>query len=193
METEQIKKDVELVLYENQEITVSNKEEYSRAGDILKLVKNKIKQIEDKRTEYTKPLLDQKKKIDTDFKNMQKPLIELTNKINSVMVKWNIEEQRRLNAEQKRIEEEALKKAKEEGISEVEVAVVNEGLKSSKGDIATSTMVETYDFEIVNEEKIPREFLQPDEVKIGRAIREAKGKIKIEGIKILISNKIKSR
>lgn len=191
METE-LKKEVELVLYENQEIVVSNKEEYSKAGDVLKLIKNKIKKIEDKRIEYTKPLLDQKKVIDDDFKKMQEPLKDLVQKINSEMVRWNVAEQKRLDAEQRRIEKEAEKKIKKEGISEIEVPIVND-IKSTKGDIATSTMTQTYDFEITDETKIPREYLMPDEIKIRKALRESKGTIKIKGIKNLIINKINSR
>ena len=207
MENE-LKKEIDLVLYENQNIVVGNKEEYSKAGDVLKLVKNKIKFLEDKRKEYTSGLVAQKKAIDDDFKKMQEPLKELLKGIDVVMVAWNIAEQKRLDEEQRKIEAEALKKlkkeederkereqetgVKEEAISEVEVPVIND-IKSTKGDIATSTMTQTYDFEVVDIDKVPREYLIIDRVAIGQEIRKSKGKIEIAGIKNLTINSIKSR
>lgn len=190
---EKLKKEVDLVLYENQSIAVGNKEEYSKAGDVLKLVKNKVKSLEDKRKEYTSGLVAQKKAIDDDFKEMQKPLKELITKIDNVMVVWNIAEQKRLDDEQKKLEDEAMEKLKESGESDVDVEVINEGLKSNRGDIATSTMTQTYTFEIENIDEVPREYLIVDQVKVGKIVRESKGKTKIAGIKNITTNKINSR
>lgn len=190
---EDLKKEVDVVLYENQNIEVSNKEDYTKAGDVLKLVKNKVKFLEDKRKDYTKGLVAQKKAIDDDFKEMQKPLKELIQKISDVMVVWNVAEQKRLDEEQKKIDEEALKNLKENKESETEVEIVNEGLKSSKGDIATSTMTQTYTFEVEDIEKVPREYLIIDTVKVGKIVRESKGNVKIDGIKNITTNKINSR
>jgi len=192
MENE-LKKDIDLVLYENQNVVVSTKEEFLQAGDILKLIKNKIKFLEDKRKEYTSDLVKQKKRIDDDFKEMQEPLKELVNVINGKMVSWNVAEQKRLDEEQKKIEAEALKRLEEEGESEVEVPVVNEGLKSNKGNIATSTMKEVYNWKVADETRIPREYLMVNEVKIGKAVRDSKGTIKIDGIQNITTNKINSR
>lgn len=206
---EELRKEVDLVLYENQNIIVENKKDYSNAGDVLKLVKNKIKFLEDKRKEYTSDLVRQKKRIDDDFKEMQKPLKELVEKVNSTMVAWNVAEQRRLDEEQKKIEDEAREKlreedeerkkreektgAKEEIKDEIEVPIVNEGLKSNRGDIATSTMTQTYSFEVEDLEKVPREYLIVNIVKVGKEVRESKGKVEIAGIKNVITNKISSR
>lgn len=190
---EELKKEVDLVLYENQSIVVGNKEEYSNAGDVLKLVKNKVKSLEDKRKEYTSGLVAQKKAIDDDFKEMQKPLKELIEKIDNVMVVWNIAEQKRLNKEQKKLEDEALEKLKESGESDVDVEIINEGLKSNRGDIATSTMTQNYTFEVENIDEVPREYLIVDQVKVGKIVRESKGKTKIAGIKNITTNKINSR
>ena len=190
---EELKKEVDLVLYENQSIAVSNKEEYSNAGDVLKLVKNKVKSLEDKRKEYTSGLVAQKKAIDDDFKEMQKPLKELIARIDNVMVVWNIAEQKRLDEEQKKLEDEAMEKLKATGESDVDVEIINEGLKSNRGDIATSTMTQTYTFEIENIDDVPREYLIVDQVKVGKIVRESKGKTKIAGIKNITTNKINSR
>ncbi len=190
---EELKKEVDLVLYENQSIIVSNKDEYSKAGDVLKLVKNKVKSLEDKRKEYTSGLVAQKKAIDDDFKEMQKPLKELIARIDNVMVIWNIAEQKRLDEEQRKIEDEAMEKLKESGESDVDIEIINEGLKSSKGNIATSTMTQNYSFKIENIDEVPREYLIVDEVKVGKIVRDSKGKIKIDGIKNITTNKINSR
>ncbi len=192
---------------EAQAVIVNTKDDYVNAGDVLKFIKDKIKKIEAKRIEHTSKLLEQKRIIDKDYKDAQKPLQELAEKINTAMVKWNMAEQIRLDAEQKKIddailaeeekrENERLAREKETGVKEkadtnIFVPVVND-IKKVRGNMASNVMAQTYEFELVDISKVPLQYLTTDDVKIKKALRESKGKVEIGGIKVLIKNKISS-
>lgn len=179
---EPLKKDVNEFLYEYQEVNIQTADDYTKAGDILKMVQQRIKKVEIKRKEYTDPLEQTKKKIIADFKGITEPLESFVEEVKKKMIEWYKLDQKRRDEEQKKIESEALKQAKEEGKLEVVVPVVNEVKKSHYGESSTSTVKKTWTFKIVDENQIPRQFLTIDAVKIRAAIKE--GERLIGGIEI---------
>lgn len=186
-----IKESIDLFLYENQGVIITNPEQYTNAGDVLKAVKNKIKSLEEQRKSYTAPLDEAKKKLMADFKEVITPLEELENKIKSTMISWASAEQKRLDAEQARIDAEALAKAKAEKISEVVVPLVNTQVKTQRGTFSTTTLVKRWTWKLVDLEKVPRQYLTLDSPSITYAVRE--GKRQIEGIEIYQEEGLTSR
>lgn len=186
-----IKKEAEEIVYTYQEIQpVKTQEEYSNAGDIVKSLKFKIKKLETKRVEWTKPILDAKKKIDDEFKTIIKPLDEIVGKIeNEMKVFWRADQERK-NAEQKRIEAEAIEKAKAEGKTEVQVEIVNDK-KSVDGEISKTIYQEKWTFEIIDESEVPNIYCSPDKKKIDEAIKN--GVREINGLRIFDDGTIISR
>jgi len=181
LDLEPIKKDIENFIYSNQEVSITSNDEYLKAGDMLKWVKNKIDKVEEQRKNWTKPLDEAKKRIMEDVKKVIQPLENFSELVRLKMTEFYCEEKKRKDKEQAEIDANALKDLKEKGQSEVEVAVVND-LKTQKGEMSTTTMKKVWKFEIIDETKIPREYLEVDEVKIRSAV---KGGIReIEGIKI---------
>lgn len=172
----------------SKEITVSNQEEHSYWGDVLKLCKNKIKEVEEQRKEFTKPLDEAKKVAMSKEKEITEPINEFIEKINKAMNSWFIEENRKRQEEQKRLEEEAIANANPEDC-DVVVPVVEE-IKTTKGSIATTTMIKDFKFEIIDESLIPREYLIPDEAKIKKAINSG---VEIPGIKSIENYRTNSR
>lgn len=192
---------------EEKAVIVNTREDFINAGDVLKFIKNKIKRIEVKRISHTSKLLEQKRIIDKDYKSIQQPLLELSKKINAAMVAWHDIEQKRLDEEQKKVDDATLAeederekirlaKEKETGIkednkTEMFIPIVND-IKKIRGNLASSVMAETYNFELLDITKVPLKYLTTDDVKIKKAIKESKGKIEIEGIKVLITKKVSS-
>ena len=176
-----IKQETQEFLYNFQVVEIETQEQYTQAGDILKQVKNKIKKLEDKRKEYTKPLVESKKAIDKDFKSITEPLENFIKSTKEEMVVFQFEEQKRLDEEQKKLEEEVLKKAEENGDKEVQVEIVND-IKTQRGDVSTTTARDVWKFEIEDVNKIPREYLTVDEKLIRQAIKD--GKREIDGVYI---------
>ena len=188
---EVIKQEVDQFLYEQQEIIISSNDQYTQAGDTLKVVQNRIKKLEEKRKEYTQPLDESKKRIMADFQSISKPLEEFVGNVKTEMIKWARAEQQRKDEEQKKLEAEALTKAKAEGKSEVEVAIVNQEVKTQRGDVSTTTVKKVWKAEVINETEVPREYLTVNQVVINQAVRD--GVRKIPGVRIYQDEQISIR
>jgi len=176
---------------------------YNKAADYLKMIKLKIKQIDEQRKTFTKPLNDTIKAIKAFF---DAPLAEATEIKSSLESKMLIFAKRKQKEEEekeiarKAAEVEALKlqaqlekslgdeRLYNEGqrhemlASIKEHEEINVGLESAKGTYSTTSIRKSWDFVIEDESKIERFYLKPDEVKIREHIRM--GERKIEGIKI---------
>lgn len=176
-----VRSEVTEFLYDHQEVKIVSQEQYMEAGDLLKQLMGKIKKLETKRLEYTRPLDESKAAIMRDYKGIVAPLEELVDRVKTEMLVWHQKEKKRLDEEQERLEREALAHAKAEGKSEVEVAIVND-VKTVRGDISTITIRKLWKFKVEDQSKIPTEFLCPDEEKIKQAIKD--GKRQIPGISI---------
>lgn len=179
----------------NQPVVVQTQEDYTHWSDVMKLCKNKIKEVDEERKSYTDPLEKSKKLLIAKAKQIIEPLEQYVDKISNAMGAYYLEEEKKRQAEQKRLEEEAIKKANEEAEriakeNKTEVVVpcdivvpVVESIKTTRGEIGTTTGIKYNDFIIIDENLIPREYLIVNESAIREAIN--KGGVKeIAGIKI---------
>ena len=62
--------------------------DHKMASDAVKYLNDKIKYAEEIRTKYTKPLLDEKKGIDGQFKRLTAPLEDLMDKVKKLMLDY---------------------------------------------------------------------------------------------------------
>lgn len=170
----------------NREIEIVTQDDYQQSGDVLKLCKNKIKELETERKTYTQPLDESKKLIMAKFNETINPIKDYIEKLNRGMSNWFVIEEKRRQEEQKELEEKAIEEA---GDNPDVIVPVVESAKTIKGGIATTSMTKTYDFEIEDETLIPREYLMPDEKKIKADIKKG---VVIKGIKTITGFKPKS-
>lgn len=197
-------------LLENiKEISINNEKENQEAGNFLRQIKPIIKNIK----EYWKPLKESAKKAHSDLcakeKEMLMPLEEAETQIKAKMSVYIMEQEEKAKKEQEALrkaqEEEALKqlaeaeKLKAEGkdleaqiqeemayaIDEVKT-VVEPTIQKQEG---ISYMTD-YSIEIVDANKVPTYIngieIRPIDIQaIKKLAKASKGKIEIEGIKIL--------
>ena len=161
----------------NREIKIITQNDYLKAGDILKLCKDKLKDLDNERKTYTKPLDESKKLIMAKFNETTEPLQKYVDKISSEMDKFYRVEQAKIAEENKRLEAEAIKSAKK---SDTDIIVpVVESIKTTRGSCSTTTMIERWSFSIVNPDEVERQLCSPDEKKlqglVDAGIREIKG------------------
>lgn len=188
----------------NREIIITTQDEYTHFGDVLKLCKQKIKEVDEERKNYTAPLDEAKKRLMAKAHAIIDPIEEYIAKINSSMGAWYLVEEKKHAAEQKRLEEEAIKKANEEAEriakeTKTEVVVpadvvvpVVESIKTTRGSVSTNTAIKYNEYEVTDETLVPREYLILDDSKINNAIN--RGGIKeIHGIKIIEKVRFNSR
>jgi hypothetical protein len=182
----------------NREIVITNQDEFLQAGDVLKLCKDKIKEVDEERKSYTAPLDEAKKRLMAKAKAITEPIEAYIDKINKAMSDWHIEQNKIRKEEEERIEKEKddyYKKCQEDGTMPKDIDLMTKQpeaieTKTTRGNIATTSMVETWDFEIINPEEVERQYCSPDEKIIRQAIKS--GVREIKGIKITQSYKPKS-
>lgn len=132
------------------------------------------KLLDSKRAEATKPALDEQRRINGIFK----PVIEKVDSLSKKLI-GQVAEFARL--EEKKIAEQRALQAKQDA----EALLANKTIAPKSGIAAPSVTVsetKTWTYEAVNEDEIPREFMQPDDNKINGAIKA--GKRHIPGLKI---------
>lgn len=186
-----------------QSFTISSNEAYAQAGEILKTIKGRYRDIESKRREMTVPLDETKKRI-MDF--FRQPLERLNNAeglIKGAMLRFTQEQERIRQAEEQRIrelarqEQERLDKALEDEITQAQ----KEG-DTSKAESLLEAAIEIplpvvpherprvegiktvtrWRFKIVDEALIPREYLIPNEKLLADMAVRTKGAVKVTGV-----------
>lgn len=147
--------------------------------------------IEEKRKEATKPLLERKKMIDEFAKTLINELTLATKSLREQILFYEqekerkrLEELRRIEEEKRRIQEELkrkeeeLKKAQIEGDTTKQIEIIQQINTTKQEQIETQeetigkskNLREVWDFEIIDPNIVPREYLVVNETAIRKAI-----------------------
>lgn len=183
-------------------VSIDSVERYSSAGEMLvsiKTLRNEIKEVFDpivqKAHSAHKEALAQKAKAD-------KPLDEAENIIKRAMSSWTQEQEAKRREEERRLREEARKAeedrllrqaelAAEEGDTELAYQILDSPIPnvsviapSNVPKIGGVSYTNRWTFRIIQPSIIPREYLIPDEKKIGGVVRAMRSGTKIPGVEV---------
>jgi len=166
---------------------VLNQSQADEANEILTKINHGLKQIETKRTSFTAPLNQSLKEINATFKKMVEPIKYAKDELTSRLMTWRRQEQARIDAEREKAakEEERRRKiqeshaAKGHNVKE-EITPVAKPVPFSINDTTKTRLTWTYDIE--DETKVPREYLEVNRPSITAAVRS--GIRQIEGVRI---------
>lgn len=184
------------------QIVIASNEDYVRAGELLLVIKeirkkieNTFKPIKQKMDAAKKEVLDQERAADA-------PLIEAEGIIKPRIAAWNAEQERIRRAEEDRLREEARKQeeerrlqdailAEQSGNKEEAAAIMDTPVQApvvvvpkAIPKVAGIAMTKQWKFRITDANKIPRQYLVPDETKIGAVVRALKDQTSIPGVEI---------
>ena len=198
---EQLKSQIREVIENHKDLVIETDEHYIAAGEAMKVVKEKIKFVED----WFKPQVDAAHKahkiLTTKRGEELKPLKEIYNQISGKAGTYQYnkeqearrkakeeEDRRRKEEEDKRLAEAA--RLEQQGKKIEAESVISKPLhvppapvqKAPKVSGLSFTKIWTYDIE--DSSLIPREFMQPDTVKIGQYVKAMKESAKIPGVNI---------
>lgn len=182
-------------------IQVTDAPTYERAGEVLGQVKILRKEIDS----YFDPIISRAhaahKEAVSQKKRADEPLAQAEAILKPQMLAFVNEQRRKAEEEERRQREEARKKAEQEqleaaiqaeaeGDKEAAEAIIQEPVyvppiqvKAEIPKVSGFSVREQWTFEIVDEKKIPREYLIVDEVSIGKVVRAMKDKTSISGIR----------
>jgi hypothetical protein len=184
------------------QLTINNPDDYRIAGEFVKAVDALGKEVE----ASFGPQIDQAHKLHKSLiaerDRHLKPLTEAKTYARRLMVSYDQEQERKRREEEMRLRELA-RKAEEEAklaaaieaeaagqqeeaqaILEEEVYVPPIIIKNETPKVQGVQFRTTWKFRVVDQRKIPAEYLIPDMVKIGAVVRAMKGMTNITGIEV---------
>jgi hypothetical protein len=210
---DEVAKLVPAVVSQANQITVETAEDYEMACSFLTLIAARRKQVSETfgpivqkaHAAWQEAIAQRKKFLD--------PLNDAELNVKRKVSTWRIEQERARKAEEDRLAAIAKREADERALEEAAALAAN-GEKEladmvlqeaaaapapvvvvapsvpKQESIAKKT---TWRFRIVDEALIPREFLSPDEVKIGAIVRSRKNLVKIPGIQVFADESVAVR
>lgn len=182
-------------------IKVTDAPTYERAGDILGQIKALRKEIDAGYDSIISKAYAAHKEAVAKKKEADEPLAQAEAILKPQMLSFVNEQRRKAEEEERRQREEARKKAEQEqleaaiqaeaeGDKEAAEAIIQEPVyippiqvKAEIPKVSGFSVREQWTFEIVDDKKIPREYLIVDEVSIGKIVRAMKDKTRIDGIR----------
>ena len=202
---------------------IESAERYRGAAGDLKLIKEKTRELNETRMSLTRPIEDSKKRIIALFKVPLDCLTHAEGIVKRAMISWQSEQEKKRQAEMDRLaeiqrkeaeklrrqaEKEAARvgslktqkakdaaaaKAEELKVKAEDVTAIVPEVESKVEDIAGISTRKVWKFKIIDQNKIPREYMIPDEKYIGQIVRVSKGDREIPGIEIYSEDIISSR
>ena len=203
--------------------TIDTPQKYQDSAADLKIIKATAKELSETRMSITRPLEESKKRIIALFKKPLDVLVKAESSVKTAMVTWQSEQERirrveearlieiqrketeklRIKAEREVARAESLKtdKAKAAALTKArelfsqaeEVTAIAPRVESSVQKVAGISTMAVWKFEIEDLDSLPREYMIPDEVYIGKIVKASKGKKAIPGVRIYSKNVISSR
>lgn len=184
-----------------QTLEVVDQATLTEATNLLGFLAETKKQVENRRKWFVKPLNDHVKAINDWFHGIAAPLEQADSILRGKVLRYRQEEERKRREEEARLrrlaEEEARKRREEaeaaakaagEAPPEPElfapppVVVVPQMARTTKADFGAVQARKTWEFEIVDESQVPREFLMVNEKAIRAAVKA--GVRNIPGVRI---------
>ena len=193
VEVKEISTETNRVVAAANAIIVADETGLQEATDILSWIAKAKKQVETKRRFFVKPLQEQVSSINNLFMDYKAPLDKADKTLRNKILTYRREqehlrqeEEKRLHKlqekEQKRLERQAQKKNAPPPPPPVAGPAVESQAKTIRSEMGSVSAREVWDFDIVDVDKIPKEFMIPNEKAIRAAVKA--GIRSISGVRI---------
>ena len=187
----EISKDFKVIEKKSEQFAViKNPQDLQSASQFLVEVKTRINRIRDLQSEYVKPLKENIKKLDSLFKIPLQNYMQIEFTVKDLISAYYVEEDRKAREAEEKLKKDQAKKG---GLAKFAPAPImarpQATTRAEGGGMATAK--KSWKFEIVNEEKLPRRYLKPNEAQIRADI--AVGVKDIPGVRIFEDYNITAR
>lgn len=181
-------------------VVIKDAEHYIKVGEVYKSVVAMMKEVDEGFDKNIKRWHEGHKAAVADKARYWNPLNDTKKTIKMLMERYDAEQERLRKAEEARLREIARKEEEERllqeaiaaeasGNKEEAAAIIEEPVyvppvvvKKEVPKVQGMSFRTIWKFRITDEKKIPREYLKPDEVKIGGVVRSMKKQTNIPGI-----------
>lgn len=188
-------------LLEIAESFVVNADTFDEATDLLGWIAGAKKKLEEQRVFFVKPLNDQVKKINERFKSYAAPLEQADQVVRGKVLGFRQEAERQRREEEARLrrqaEAERARLAAEAAAQDLPepppppIPVIPRAPKTVRSNMGTATVKKVWDFEVLDERQVPREFLIVNEKAIRAAVKA--GVRNIPGVQIFETEQLAVR
>lgn len=209
----ELHKDIDVQVRRSREVTIATPDDYEQAAELLKGYATLAKRVEEYFAEDIATAHKLHKSLTTKRKAALEKVEAEVARIKRAMAEWRQrqdEERRRQEAElaaKLKAEEDAriLREAaalEAAGDTQTAAAIVEEQLAApapvvrlepAAPKVAGVSMVEAWDFEVVNAALLPREYLVPDLAKIRGVVKALKGGARIPGVRVFRADQVRVR
>jgi len=172
-----IENETSLLLRQADSYVIKSTQDVDLASEFLRKLKDAENMIEEKRTEFTKPINQSLRSINETFKKLSKPLVEARQIVTSRILEWRRIENDRLAKEEERCRK--IQEAHKEAGHEVKAPVV---LERPEAKIGSTQVRKIWTWEVIDYEKIPNMYKELNLTVINQAVRN--GVRDIEGLRI---------
>ena len=167
-------------------ITIKNDSELEEANGILRKIATLRKAAKAHFESLKKPFNDAMANLRAKEREFLFPMEQGESTIKKLIVQYNAKRDAQLKEEQAKLDAMA-KQLEGTGLS------VLPSVKLEKPKLQGTSVRNRYDFEIVDPNLIPREYLLVDTTAIGKVVRALKDKANIPGIKVVVKQDIVTR
>jgi len=197
---------IEASISELRTFKVTNSKTSIEAGFALKAAKGARRDLEDLRKKLTKPLDEEKKFIMEEFHGRLATCDVVISHLETELKAWAVKERQRQEEERRKAEEKAAAEERAERerlVASAKEAESNWFFEEAKTIVQQAEMLRVpsvvvpekrplirglqerkiYKFEITDPLLIPREYLIPDEKKLGELARSSKGGAEVMGVR----------
>jgi hypothetical protein len=180
---------------------------YEAAAERLKHIKGALATIEDARTRITKPLNETLREVNAQAKTAAAPFLADEQTIKRAMIAFSDEQDRRRREEQRRLDEKAEadrrrlleaaqrneakgNTAKADAFEERAAQVVAPVAQTAAPKVAGISVPEVWDFEVTDEDLIPRAYCEVSAKRIRAQVQATKGMTQIPGVRVFKTKRI---
>jgi hypothetical protein len=201
---DEVAKLVPAVVSQADRITVIDSEDYEMACSFLTLIATRKKQVGETFDPIVQKAHSTWKEAIAQRDKFLNPLSLAEVNVKNKVTTWRMEEERKRRAEEDRLSAQLKKEADERAIAEAAVLeasgekelaemVLQEAASAPPPVVVGMSTVPkqegiakrvTWRFEVVDESKLPRELMEPSDIKIGAIVRSQKSLAKIPGVRV---------
>lgn len=172
-------------------LVVASEGDAKKATDDLSIMSKLKKAVDEKRREYVDPLNAHVKAVNDSFKLLTGPLDVADKTARGKVIAYKTEqERRRREAEEinRQAEELARRQAEiNQGEFTVDVTpvAVPDVVKTTRTEVGSAGLVENWQYEIVDMDLLPREYMMPDSVMLNAIAKKYHDKKPIAGVRFI--------
>lgn len=197
---ENITVDCQKLLQNSEVLTINTQDDLDNANSVLKIIKEKIKELDKGRKEITSPLELAKKRVIALYKTptemlqkaeslIKRGMIAFTEKAEAERRKQEEELRKRMEAKAERAEAKGKIEQAEEIRQQAELATVASTIEKPKG----LQCRDLWKYKIVDETAIERQYLTPNHDMLSKMAVATKGSIVVKGVQFYAEKIIVSR